>query len=103
MRSLLDIERRQVALDTNSDANDIEILQTLLDEVTFLRQGALHELVAHELNEDRATDTFVQMCHDLSNKINAKISRQRLDRRFSQLAELLTQAGKPSPDSVKEE
>jgi hypothetical protein len=43
------------------------------------------------------------MCHDLSNKINAKISRQRLDLRFGQLAELLTQAGKPSQDSVKEE
>ena len=47
--------------------------------MTFLRQTALREFSIHELNEDRGADCFIEMCHDLSNKINAKISRQRLD------------------------
>ncbi|MEE8045904.1 MAG: TAXI family TRAP transporter solute-binding subunit, partial [Dehalococcoidia bacterium] len=58
IRSLLDIERRQLALDEVADSadpiNDIRFLQTLLDEVTSLRQEALKDFSAHELAEDRA-------------------------------------------------
>lgn len=79
IRSLLVIEEQQVGLDQGAAAKDLERLQKLLDEVTFLRQTALRELSAHELNEDRGADCFIEMCHALSNKINAKISRQRLD------------------------
>ena len=91
VQSLLEIERRQVTLDDTAAATDVEGLQNLLDEVTFLRQGALGELTAHELNEDRAAVCFIQMCHALSNKINAKISRQRLDKRIDQLTETLSE------------
>jgi TRAP transporter TAXI family solute receptor len=101
LRSLLDIERRQVCLDNNSEANDLETLQNLLDEVTGLRQGALEEVAAHELNEDRAIDSFIQMCHALSSKINAKISRQRLDQRFDEITKFIAQAGKDSQDIDK--
>lgn len=87
VRSLLDIERRQVPLDDTADADDGKSLEGLLDEVTFLRQEALHEFTAHELTEDRAAECFVQMCHALSDKINAKISRQRLDRGLCRIAE----------------
>jgi uncharacterized protein len=89
VRSLLDIERRQVPLDDTADADDAKSLEGLLDEVTFLRQEALGSFTAHELTEDRAAECFVQMCHALSDKINAKISRQRLDRRLSRIAEKL--------------
>lgn len=89
VRSLLEIERRQVPLDDTADADDAESLEDLLDEVTFLRQKALGAFTAHELTEDRAAECFVQMCHALSDKINAKISRQRIDRRLSQIAEKL--------------
>ena len=78
IRSLLDIEERQVSLDHGESASDLERLQQLLDEVTFLRQNALREFSIHQLNEDRGADCFIEMCHGLSNKINAKISRQRL-------------------------
>ena len=67
----------------------IEPLQTLLDELTGLRQEALAELTAHELNEDQAAGNFLAMSHALSDKINAKISRQRLDKRFAELAAVL--------------
>lgn len=79
IRALLDIEERQVGLDQTSGADDSQRLQEMLDEVTVLRRGALREFSIHELNEDRGADCFLSMCHGLSNKINAKISRQRLD------------------------
>ena len=47
------------------------------------------EAAACPVTEDRAAECFVQMCHALSNKINAKISRQRLDAKLSQIADRL--------------
>jgi len=79
MQSLLKIERHQVSLDRERRMEDAESLQELLDEVTELRQEALREFTAHELTEDRAANCFIRMCHALSHKINAKLSRQRLD------------------------
>ncbi len=89
VRLLLDIERRQLTLDDSADADDVESLQKLLDEVTFLRQKALQEFSVHELGEDPGADCFINMCHALSNKVNAKLSRQRLDKRMDELTELL--------------
>ena len=87
IHKLLDIEQRQLALDENPASEDeshhcsdeIKQLQHLLDEVTHLRQEALREFSAHQLGEDRATDCFLAMCHSLSDKINAKLTRQRFD------------------------
>lgn len=96
IQSILEIERRQISLDSNLDKNDVETLQKLLDEVTYLKQGALRELGAHELNEDQAIDSFIHMCHALSDKINAKLTRQRLDQGFSEITLTLNQADKTS-------
>ncbi|WP_339909646.1 TAXI family TRAP transporter solute-binding subunit [Symmachiella dynata] len=85
IKSLLEIERRQVDLDQKSGTDDCTRLQKLLDEVTDLRQGALRKVSAHDLSEDRAADCFLEMCHALSDKINAKITRQRLERQFEEL------------------
>jgi hypothetical protein len=85
IHSLLEIECKQMALDAVSTSDDIVALQALLDEVTTLRQEALSNFTAHELNEERATDAFLEMCHALSDKINAKLLRQRLDKRFDEL------------------
>jgi len=80
VRLLLDIERRQLGLDEDALGEDVEQLQRLLDEVTQLRQEALREFNAHSMNEDPSVACFVQMCHALSDKINAKLTRQRTDR-----------------------
>ncbi len=93
IRSLLDMERRQVSLDAGGNPHDVQSLQKLLDEVTFLRQEALGKFSCHELNEDRGVDCFLEMCHALSDKINAKISRQRLDQRFDELARAIDGSG----------
>ncbi len=90
VRRVLDIERRQLGLDEDESGNDVEQLQRLLDEVTQLRQEALGEFNAHSMNEDPSVACFVQMCHALSNKINAKLTRQRTDRQIRLLLEVGT-------------
>ena len=90
VRRVLDIERRQLGLDEDESGNDVEQLQRLLDEVTQLRQEALGEFNAHSMNEDPSVACFVQMCHALSNKINAKLTRQRTDRQIRLLLEFGT-------------
>ena len=90
VRRVLDIERRQLGLDEDESGNDVEQLQRLLDEVTQLRQEALGEFNAHSMNEDPSVACFVQMCHALSNKINAKLTRQRNDRQTRLMLQLVT-------------
>ncbi|MCH1439167.1 MAG: TAXI family TRAP transporter solute-binding subunit [Rubripirellula sp.] len=91
VRLVLDIERRQLGLDEDESGKDVEQLQRLLDEVTQLRQEALGEFNAHSMNEDPSVACFVQMCHALSNKINAKLTRQRTDRQLRLFMELTKQ------------
>jgi uncharacterized protein len=79
IRTLVEIENKQMQLDGN-DLSDGLPLQILLDEVTSLRQETLKQFSAHELNEDRATDAFLEMCHALSDKINAKLLGWKIDR-----------------------
>ena len=85
IRQLLDIERRQMDLDQTASGDDSGKLNDLLDEVTRLRQEALGTLNSHELHEDPAAGVFIEMCHALSDKINAKLNRQRLDMQFQTL------------------
>ncbi len=77
IRDLLQIERDQIGID-GDEPDDTEALQALLDRVTHLRQAALSEFTAHELNEDQAVDCFVEMCHALSDKISGKLTRNAL-------------------------
>jgi TRAP transporter TAXI family solute receptor len=96
IRQLLDLEQQQVALDQSEGWCDLEALQALLDQVTALRHEALRQFSAHELNEDRAVDCLLELCQALTEKINAKISRQRLDKRFAELGAAVRQGtGQP--------
>ena len=89
---LLDIERRQASLATG---DDLEAPQKLLDEVRLLREEALQNFSAHELNKDRAADCFIDMCHGLSNKIGLEISRRQLNKRFDELGKALNPPAPP--------
>jgi len=55
------------------------------------------------MNEDPSVACFVQMCHALSDKINAKLTRQRTDRQMRLFMELSskqsTNTGDPSQSS----
>ena len=102
IRSLLDIERRQMPLDEGSAGDDIEQLQNLLDELTQLRQEALREFTAHQLNEDRGPDCFIQMCHALSDKINAKLSRQQQNKLIRELIAAVKQGNSPRREQKEE-
>ncbi len=82
----------------------MEPLQKLLDEVTELRQDALGKLSVHELNEDRGAACFVDMCHELSQKINAKLTRQSMRRQIARLADAISQSGDRSePPGIQNE
>ena len=102
VRLVLDIERRQLGLDEDESGNDVEKLQLLLDEVTQLRQEALGEFNAHSMNEDPSVACFVQMCHALSNKINAKLTRQRTDRQMKLFMDLAAQLSGTTVDPPKD-
>ena len=78
IRKLLELELEQLEVDGEGGPGEAKALQEMLDKVTYLRQEALSEFSAHELNEDRAADSFVQMCHALSDKINGKLIRQAI-------------------------
>jgi len=81
------IERRQLQLDSGRMPveHDIPELQRMLDQVTELRWQALEDFSVHEQMEDAAVRTFLNVCNALSSKINAKLSRARLDLRFDEL------------------
>lgn len=91
IRRLLEIERKQIALGLVPESlpRDEKELRNLLDSVTDLRQDCLRDFTAHELNEDRSVDCFLEMCHALSDKINAKLLRVHLNQQFTALAHAL--------------
>ena len=86
-----------MSLDTHPEAMELPTLQTLLDEVTLLRQESFCVFSAHEVSDDRAFHCFFDMCHDLSNKINAKISRQRQVLHFKALRETIHEHSMETP------
>jgi len=90
MRRLQELEQRQVNLGRQPDGSDINRLHEALDDLASLRQDALETFSAHDLNEDRATECFIDMCGALSQKLNGKLSRQRLDRRLAKLTEAIS-------------
>ena len=85
IRKLLEIECQQMDLDQFASGDDSAKLNEMLDEVTTLRQEALGELTSHELHNDPAAGVFIEMCDALSNKINAKLSRQHMELQFQKL------------------
>jgi TRAP transporter TAXI family solute receptor len=93
IQSLLEIEQQQLSL----AGGEVETLQKLLDKVSSLKQEALGTFAAHELNDVRAAECFIGMCHALSDKINAKISRQQLDKRLGELVSAIGMASGPTP------
>ena len=87
MTAILDIEHRQMQLDEAPGGHDIAPLQRMLDELTDLRRRALGEFSFHEINDDRSVECFLTMCFSLSEKISAKLTRQRLEKAIGQLGD----------------
>ena len=75
----MEIEQEQVDLDEgDSDGNEIQKLEELLDEVTGLRREALMSFSANEFRDDAGVECFLMLSSSLSEKINAKLTRQKL-------------------------
>lgn len=79
MLALLKIEEELIPIGQYPNANERESLDRLLNKVISLRQTAFREHSIHELSEDRAGYCFILMCQDVSSKINAKLSQQRVE------------------------
>ena len=60
------------------------------ENLRLLRNGEVFS--AHELQDDRAADCFLEMCHALSDKINAKLLRQSMHKRFNEPADIVKAA-----------
>ena len=75
---LLAIEQEQMVLDGDYTGEQILRLEGYLDEVTELRREALEEFTAHQLNDDPAIECFISMSHALSQKVNAKLTRDAI-------------------------
>tara|TARA_B110000014_G_scaffold99152_1_gene68140 strand:- start:1981 stop:3366 length:1386 start_codon:yes stop_codon:yes gene_type:complete len=95
LRRLLDIENDQIELDEGG-ANEDEILklEDLLDEVTKLRQEALSSFSANDFNEDSGFECFISMSNSLTEKINAKLTRQRICKQISSVGDRIVSDGK---------
>ena len=88
LRGLLDIEKEQVGLDEKgSSGGDVLQLERLLDEVTALRREALISFSVNDFREDSGMECFLMLSSSLSEKINAKLTRQRLCIEISGLKE----------------
>jgi TRAP transporter TAXI family solute receptor len=88
-RVLIKIESREIDIDSKASHEETEALEKMLDEVTLLRQEALKDFSAYELKDDRAAERFLEMCHAISDKIGAKLLRQRLAQGFIELSSQL--------------
>jgi hypothetical protein len=97
MRRLKEMEQRQVSLGRQTDGSDINSLHEALDELALLRQDALGSFSTHELNEDRATECFIDMCDALSHRLNGKLSRQRLERRLIKVTKAINNWNTQAP------
>lgn len=88
VRRLLEIEQEQVDLDEGgADGNETLKLETLLDEVTGLRREALISFSANEFRDDAGVECFLMLSSSLSEKINAKLTRQKLCAQIAALQE----------------
>ena len=75
----MEIEQEQVDLAAgDSDGTEIQKLEELLDEVTGLRREALMSFSANEFRDDAGVECFLMLSSSLSEKINAKLTRQKL-------------------------
>ena len=93
IREVIRIEREQMSLDGTSSGDALEKLQKLQDELTDLRQECFRDFSGHQLQEEPGTDCFLMLCASLSEKLNAKMTRQRLGGEISRLADSIGDNG----------
>jgi len=93
IREVIRIEREQMSLDATPSGDALEKLQKLQDELTDLRQECFRDFSGHQLQEEPGTDCFLMLCASLSEKLNAKMTRQRLGGELSRLADSIGNNG----------
>jgi len=94
-QSRVDAEEKKLVLASQPNVNPEDALLGLLERIDSLKQEAFRFFSAHEINEELAISCFVQMCDGLTDKINAKLSRVRLHRRFDALSAFADRGERP--------
>ena len=79
MVKILKMGQRMSKLDENGSSGDeIIVLEDLLDEVTSLRRKALISFSANDFRDDSGAECFLLLSNSLSQKINSKLTRQKI-------------------------
>ena len=100
LHRLLDIEKEQVELDEAglSGAEAVQ-LERLLNEVTDLRREALTAFSINDLQDDPGMEYFLMLSSSLNEKINAKLTRQRICNEIAGLKKSSTVEGGRGQDT----
>ena len=89
IHTVLDIERQQRSINLDDTTKALQDLQSLLDQVTHIRQECFKNFSVHRLQDDQGTDCFLELCASMSEKLNANITRLRLSSEISRLSDVV--------------
>jgi len=89
IRTVMEIERQQMSIEAEKPEEALKKLQSLLDQVTNLRQECFEDFSVHRLQDDQGTDCFLELCASMSDKLNAKMTRLRLGGEIARLADAI--------------
>ena len=87
IHTVMEIERQQMSIEAEKPEEALKKLQSLLDQVTNLRQECFEDFSVHRLQDDQGTDCFLELCASMSEKLNAKMTRLRLGGEIARLAD----------------
>ena len=89
IHTVMEIERQQMSIEAEKPEEALKKLQSLLDQVTNLRQECFEDFSVHRLQDDQGTDCFLELCASMSEKLNAKMTRLRLGGEIARLADAI--------------
>ncbi len=89
IHTVMEIEKQQMSLEAEKPLEALKKLQSLLDQVTNLRQECFEDFSVHRLQDDQGTDCFLELCASISEKLNAKMTRLRLGGEIARLADAI--------------
>ncbi|MDP7049083.1 MAG: TAXI family TRAP transporter solute-binding subunit [Verrucomicrobiota bacterium] len=89
IHTVMEIERQQISIEVENTEEALQELQSLLDQVTHLRQECFKDFSVHRLQDDQGTDCFLELCASISEKLNAKMTRLRLSGEIARLTDAI--------------
>ncbi len=82
----LTAEGTRIIVDREPCKKPEEGLLELLERTDCLKHQALQSFTVQEINQELAISCFIRMCDNLADKINTRISRLKLHKRFDEIS-----------------